>query len=115
MYRGQSWRPDHSAALTFLMHIPYDQLDNIYRLAPEIVLCATGILIMLIDPFTSPARKRWMGWLGFVGTLGALAALGLSARHAGAAYSGLVVVDGFSPVSYTHLDVYKRQGQGAYP
>jgi hypothetical protein len=37
------------------MHIPYEQLDNIYRLAPEIVLCATGILIMLIDPFT-PAR-----------------------------------------------------------
>jgi NADH-quinone oxidoreductase subunit N len=78
------------------MQIPYEQLDNAYRLAPEIVLCATGILIMLIDPFTSAPRKRLMGWLGFVGMLGALAALGVSSRHAGAAYSGLVMVDEFS-------------------
>lgn len=78
------------------MHISYEQLENIYRLAPEIVLCATGILIMLIDPFTPPARKRLMGWLGFVGTLGALAGLVVSSRHPGAAYSRLVVVDGFS-------------------
>jgi NADH-quinone oxidoreductase subunit N len=76
------------------MNIPYEQLENVCRLAPEIVLCAAGILIMLIDPFI--AAKRAMGWLGFAGTLVALAGIWVSSHHQGTAYSGVIVVDGFS-------------------
>jgi NADH-quinone oxidoreductase subunit N len=83
------------------MTVSFEQLENLYRLAPEIVLCGTGILIMLVDGFLSAANKKAMGWLAFAGTLVALAAIGLSARHEGPAYSGLIVVNPFSLFLHT--------------
>ncbi|HEV2488283.1 MAG TPA: hypothetical protein VGT03_00620, partial [Candidatus Acidoferrales bacterium] len=53
----------------------FPPLQDLYRIAPELVLCAFGMLVMLIDPFVPAARKRSMGWLAFVGTLVALASL----------------------------------------
>jgi NADH-quinone oxidoreductase subunit N len=75
------------------MHLPSEDL---YRVAPEAVLCFFGILIMLLDPFVSGARKRTMGWLGFIGALAALASLPYTAAHQGLAYSSLFRVDDFS-------------------
>ncbi len=69
-------------------------VEDLYRLAPELVLCAFGILIMLADPFV--ARKRAMGWLAFTGTLGALGSIRCMALHRGPAYSGLIHADDFS-------------------
>ena len=44
------------------MQISAEQLTNLNRLAPEIILCATGILIMVLDPFVGPARQRTLGY-----------------------------------------------------
>lgn len=74
----------------------FPPVQDLYRLAPEIVLCFFGMLIMLIDPFVPAGRKRSMGWLGFAGTLAALASLRWAALHMGSAYSGLLRMDMFS-------------------
>jgi NADH-quinone oxidoreductase subunit N len=76
--------------------IPQAQLTDLYRLAPELVLCGCGILIMVVDPFVPAARKKAMGWLGFFGAIAALAAIRLSSQNPGMAYQGLVRVDAFS-------------------
>lgn len=73
------------------------QLTNLHLLSPEIVLCAVGILIMVVDPFTPRAQQRWLGWIGFLGTLGALAAVHSIAHDVGTtAYSNLIRIDSFS-------------------
>ena len=69
-------------------------VEDFYRLAPEMILCAFGIVIMLVDPFV--ARKRAMGWLAFIGTLAALGSIRWMALHRGPAYSGLIRADDFS-------------------
>ncbi len=78
-------------------------LEDIYRIAPELVLCGTGILIMLVDPFLSAAHKKAMGWLGFAGALAALGSVRLAAQHRGPAYGGLIQADHFSV--YVHVVV----------
>ncbi|MGH9745969.1 MAG: NADH-quinone oxidoreductase subunit N [Candidatus Acidiferrales bacterium] len=78
------------------MQIPADQLANLHRLAPEIVLCVFGILIMVVDPFIGAAHKRILGYLGLIGALGALCAVWLVASDPGFAYSGLIHADAFS-------------------
>jgi NADH-quinone oxidoreductase subunit N len=76
--------------------IPADQLANLHRLAPEIVLCAFGILIMVVDPFVGAARQRGLAVLGLIGALGALVAVRIVASDPGLAYSGLIHADAFS-------------------
>ena len=78
------------------MQIPTEQIENLYRLAPEIILCATGIAIMVIDPFLGPTKQKTLGWLSFIGSLVALAGVGVAAHHQGSAYFGLISNDGFS-------------------
>src|ERR1700723_176903 len=78
------------------MQISAEQLANLYRLAPEIILCATGILIMVLDPFVGPARQRTLGYFALVGTLAALFTIRLAAIDPGLAYSGLIRADAFS-------------------
>ena len=38
--------------------IPAEQITNLHRLAPELVLCIFGIIIMFLDPFVKPPVKR---------------------------------------------------------
>lgn len=76
--------------------IPASQIANLHRVAPEIVLCAVGILVMLLDPFVGAAKQRVLGWIAFVGTVLALAAIHVAAHDAGPAYSNLIFADGFS-------------------
>ena len=75
---------------------PPEQLANFHRLAPEIILCVFGIVIMVADPFVQAAHKRALGWLAFIGTLGALAGVRIMANDPGAAYSNLIRADAFS-------------------
>ena len=71
--------------------------DDILRLAPEIVLCVSGILLMLIEPFLSRARRGVLVVPGHDGAAGlALVATIYPATHPGAAFSGLLRVDAFS-------------------
>ena len=76
--------------------IPASQIANLHRVAPEIVLCAVGILIMIVDPFVGAAKQRVLGWIAFAGTLLALAAVDIAAKDAGSAYSNLIFADSFS-------------------
>jgi NADH-quinone oxidoreductase subunit N len=75
---------------------PPEQLANLHRLAPEIILCVFGIVIMVADPFVQAAHKRKLGWLAFIGTIGALAGVRIMASDPGTAYSDLIRADAFS-------------------
>jgi NADH-quinone oxidoreductase subunit N len=72
------------------------QLANLHRIAPEVVLCVFGMVIMLIDPFVKSAGRRALGWVAFVGALLALASIHISAHVQGFAYSRLISTDVFS-------------------
>jgi NADH-quinone oxidoreductase subunit N len=72
------------------------QLLNLHRVAPEVVLCAFGIIIMLVDPFIKPSGRRALGWTAFAGTLVALASIHVAAHDKGLAYSRLLSTDSFS-------------------
>lgn len=78
------------------MQLPGEQLTYLCRLAPEIVLCFFGIVVIVADPFVRAARKRALGWLGFAGTVVALASIRVAALRPGLAYSDLMRVDDFS-------------------
>ncbi|HXW18165.1 MAG TPA: NADH-quinone oxidoreductase subunit N [Candidatus Acidoferrales bacterium] len=81
-----------------MMPIPIspERIEDAYRVAPEIILCASGIFIMLLDPFLPAARKRICGWVAVIGAIGALASLWLVWQHRGPAYGGLIRADEFS-------------------
>jgi len=78
------------------MHLPAEQFANLHRLAPEIVLCLFGIVIMIVDPFVQAAGRRALGWLGFIGAVAALASVHVAAHFPGRAYNDLISVDRFS-------------------
>ena len=78
------------------IHISPERLEDAYRVAPEIILCATGIFVMLLDPFLRAAWKRARGWFSLAGAVGALASLYLVWQHPGVAYGGLIRADEFS-------------------
>ena len=40
------------------MHFSAEQYSNLHRVAPEIILCLFGIVIMLLDPFLGRGRQR---------------------------------------------------------
>jgi NADH-quinone oxidoreductase subunit N len=67
-----------------------------YRVAPELVLCGFGILVMVADPFLAHARKGALAWLALLGAVAGLAALEWPARLPGTAFYGLFLADRFS-------------------
>jgi NADH-quinone oxidoreductase subunit N len=79
------------------MNLAVFQPEDLFRIAPELVLCGFGILIMLLDPFLAPARKRVLGWTAFLAVLIALAAVRWAAApRQGYAYGRVFIVDSFS-------------------
>jgi len=78
------------------MQISAEQLANLHRLAPEIILSATGVLIMVLDPFVGPLRQRALGYLALAGAIVAFCSVRLVATDPGLAYSGLIHADAFS-------------------
>jgi NADH-quinone oxidoreductase subunit N len=79
-----------------VIQLPAEQIDNLIRLAPEIILSGFGLLIMIVDPFLGAGRKRGLGYLAFIGALAALSSIDIAAGDPGLAYSGLMRVDAFS-------------------
>ncbi|HVB86494.1 MAG TPA: NADH-quinone oxidoreductase subunit N [Candidatus Dormibacteraeota bacterium] len=73
-----------------------EQIANLQRVAPELVLSLFGIIVMIADPFIKPAGKRALGWIAFAGALVALASVDVAIRSQGFAYSRLISTDGFS-------------------
>jgi NADH-quinone oxidoreductase subunit N len=69
---------------------------DMMRLAPEIVLCAMGILIMVAEPFAGKAGRKVLDVLAVIGAAGALAAIWLPMHNPGTAFSNLLRVDEFS-------------------
>jgi NADH-quinone oxidoreductase subunit N len=70
--------------------------QDFYRLAPEIVLCATGALVMLVEPFLSSRRRRVPGVLALLGAVASLASTVYLKALPGRAFNGLLAIDGFS-------------------
>jgi len=82
----------------------FPPLHDMYRIAPELVACFFGMLIMVVDPFVPRAHKDATANLGLLGALAALASILLMARYPGAAMRGLLVVDSFSV--FLHLIIF---------
>ena len=74
----------------------FPPLDDVYRLAPELVLCIFGILVMLAEPFVPRERKGALATLALLGAGLALAATRLVYAHPGTAFYGLILADRFS-------------------
>jgi len=72
------------------------QLVNLHRVAPELHLVVAGIVVMILDPFLGPTRKRWLGWVAFVGALLALFSVHVAYDSRGPAYDNLISTDVFS-------------------
>jgi NADH-quinone oxidoreductase subunit N len=65
-------------------------------LAPEIVVVAVGLLVILLDPFLKPAKKRILGHLSWLGVLGAMAACLLLWNSNINNWSGMSLADNLS-------------------
>ncbi len=74
----------------------FPHVADLYRLAPEFILCAFGMLIMLLEPFVPAASKGWMARLGLLGAALATASVHWMSQFPGTAFYGLILVDDFS-------------------
>src|SRR5579864_6219037 len=74
----------------------FPPLQDLYRIAPEIVLCGFGMLVMLLAPVVPKTRHGVLAGVSLVGAALALAVTFYPATHAGLAYSGLIRADAFS-------------------
>jgi NADH-quinone oxidoreductase subunit N len=74
----------------------FPPIQDLYRIAPEIVLCGFGMLVMLLAPVVSKARHGVLAGISLVGAALALVATYYPAKFPGLAYSGLFRADSFS-------------------
>ncbi|HVA95642.1 MAG TPA: hypothetical protein VNI36_12155, partial [Candidatus Dormibacteraeota bacterium] len=81
----------------------FPPLQDLYRIAPELVLCGFGMLVMVLAPIVPKARHGALAFVSLLGAALAVAATALTALHPGLAYSGLFRADAFS--LFVHLVV----------
>jgi len=72
------------------------QPADMMRILPEIILCAFGILVMVLDPFVTPHRKSLLGWLALVGVLAAAGGTLWTSNNPGLAFGRSIAADHFS-------------------
>ena len=77
--------------------------EDVLRLMPEIILCFSGILLMLAEPFLTRARRTVLVTLAALGTGLALVSTIYPATLPGTAFSGLLRIDGF--IVFVHVVV----------
>jgi len=70
--------------------------EDFLRILPGIILCLTGILVMVIEPFLSQARRAFLVSLAGGGAVLGLLATMYPSPHLGPAFSGLLRIDAFS-------------------
>jgi hypothetical protein len=64
----------------------FPPIQDLYRIAPEIVLCGFGMLVMLLAPVVPKARHGLLAGISVVGAALALVSTFIPATHAGSAY-----------------------------
>ena len=69
--------------------------DDILRFAPELIMTIAGTLLMVLDPFFAKKSPRLFGHLSIAAFIAAIVAAALANSVPGAAYSNLLVIDGF--------------------
>jgi NADH-quinone oxidoreductase subunit N len=74
----------------------FPPIQDLYRIAPEIILCGFGMLVMLLAPVVPKARHGVMAGVSLVGAALALVSTFYPARYPGLAYSGLFRADALS-------------------
>jgi NADH-quinone oxidoreductase subunit N len=74
----------------------FPPIQDLYRIAPEIVLCGFGMMVMLLAPVVSKARHGVLAGISLVGAALALASTYFPLVYPGPAYSGLFRADSFS-------------------
>src|SRR4029077_19089958 len=74
----------------------FPPIQDLYRIAPEIVLCVFGMLVMLLAPVVPKARHAVLAGVALVGAALALVSTIFPWMHQGLAYSGLFRADAFS-------------------
>src|SRR5882672_2445453 len=74
----------------------FPPIQDLYRIAPEIVLCGFGMLVMFLAPVVPKARHGLLAGVSLVGAALALVATIFPAMYPGLAYSGLFQADSFS-------------------
>jgi len=74
----------------------FPPIQDLYRIAPEIVLCGFGMIVMLLAPIVPRARHEVLAGVALVGAALALAATYFPVIYPGLAYSGLFRADSFS-------------------
>jgi NADH-quinone oxidoreductase subunit N len=74
----------------------FPPIQDLYRIAPEIVLCGFGMLVMLLAPIVPKTRHGVMAGISLVGAALALASTFYPSMYPGLAYSGLFRADAFS-------------------
>src|ERR1700690_3060643 len=68
-----------------------------FRVLPEIILSLAGVLIMLLEAvFTRDEQKKIVGPLSIVALIAAMVAAIAAAADPGAAFSGMLIIDGFA-------------------
>lgn len=72
------------------------QAADVMRILPEVILAGFAIVIMVVEPMVSPARKRALGRVAFAGVLAAGWALVGGSMPAGLAFGRSISADGFS-------------------
>jgi NADH-quinone oxidoreductase subunit N len=74
----------------------FPPIQDLYRIAPEIVLCGFGMLVMFLAPVVPRARHGVIAGVSLVGAALALASTYFPLTQPGLAYSGLFRADAFS-------------------
>lgn len=74
----------------------FPPIQDLYKVAPEIVLCGFGMLVMLLAPVVPRARRGVLAGISLLGAALALAATYYPFEQPGEAYSGLFRADPFS-------------------
>ena len=69
---------------------------NLALIAPELIVCVVGVVVMLVDAFARPEQRWITGGISLAGLLAAAAApiwLWLSWGGASQAFNGMIVLD----------------------
>jgi len=69
---------------------------NLLAILPILIVVGWACVLLMVDLFLPPGRKRVTAWLAFVGLLAALVATVLQIGTSQEAFGGMLVVDGFA-------------------
>jgi NADH-quinone oxidoreductase subunit N len=89
------WTLGVTAASAFPQALP--QSADYLRILPEIVLCAFGMVVMLLEPLLDEQKsQKLLGTIALLGSLTGIAATWFMAQSPGLAFWNMLKVDGFS-------------------